>query len=401
YNLELDGNIQNLGLGGDWGDVGRQLHATGIWAMENRSVVIRNVYSHDHGLDGVQIGYHGLTAQDADAPHLLEDVRSEYNGRQGLSWVGGIGLTALRCKFNFTGRRRFFSPPAAGVDAEAEGSVCRKGVFVDCEFLDNYGQGFVADTGDVEDVRLVRCRFAGTTNYSVWPNKPRIVFEDCDISGGVAHTYGSHDSTRATKFLRCHFEDRAYLAGKPVYGVAVIEANGNNVLYEGCTIIANASRALWIDEPGTREIIRDTVVIHRATSAGGTALQPNEFQSLVRGSVLDGVEFREENLPSTAGPFYIDNAGAEIRGPIWVQGPRVHWGNASGPVGVIGGAAAVPYRLQRERALYYGAAAPVEGAFSAGDVIFNRAAVAGGTAGWICVQGGSPGIWKAFGPIST
>jgi hypothetical protein len=225
-------------------------------------------------------------------------------------------LTALRCKFNRTGRGgQVSSPPGAGVDVEAEDSVCRKGLFVECEFLDNTGAGFVADTGDSEDIRLVRCRFLGTTNYSVWPNKPKIVFEECEIYGSAVRTYGSHDPSRATQFLRCHFEDRAYLPGRPVHGGAVIEANGDNVLFDGCTVIANASRALWIDGPGSREIIRDTVVIHRATSAGGAPLGPNDFQSLIRGSSLENVEFREDFPAGATGPWYVTvhDLGAPFR----------------------------------------------------------------------------------------
>lgn len=36
-----------------------------------------------------------------------------------------------------------------------------------------------------------------------------------------------------------------------------------------------------------------------------------------------------------------------------------------------------------------------------GDIAFNRAPVAGGTAGWVCVASGTPGTWKPFGVISA
>ena len=333
-DLELDGNAQGLLLGGRYGDTGWQLGATGILAMQCHRVEVRNVHTHHHGQDGLMFGYPGLTPGAAETPHLLEDVNSEYNGRQGLSWIGGIGLTAVRCKFNYSGRGGIASAPGAGVDVEAERSVCRKGRFVDCEFLDNEGLAFVADNGDTEDVRLLRCRFLGTTAYAVWPNKPRIVFEDCEIYGTVVATYGNRDDpTRATQFLRCHFEDRTCLPGRPVYrGAAVIEANGENVLYDGCTVVGNETRALWIDEPANREIIRNTVVIHRAPNP------PEKFQSLIRGAVLENVEFREEIPEGAAGPWYITVAEVEIRGAIWVQGPQVHWEGFAGPTGVIAGA---------------------------------------------------------------
>ncbi len=76
----------------------------------------------------------------------------------------------------------------------------------------------------------------------------------------------------------------------------------------------------------------------------------------------------------------------------------MRWAAPSGPTGVIGGAGTWPHF---QRVLHYGNAAPVSGTFQAGDLIFNRSPVAGGTAGWICVAGGSPGSWKTFGPISA
>jgi hypothetical protein len=47
------------------------------------------------------------------------------------------------------------------------------------------------------------------------------------------------------------------------------------------------------------------------------------------------------------------------------------------------------------------AAAPTTGTWRVGSVVWNTAPAAGGTAGWICTTGGSPGTWKTFGAISA
>ena len=39
--------------------------------------------------------------------------------------------------------------------------------------------------------------------------------------------------------------------------------------------------------------------------------------------------------------------------------------------------------------------------FKTGDMIFNSSPTAGGTVGWICIEGGNPGTWKSFGTISS
>jgi hypothetical protein len=45
------------------------------------------------------------------------------------------------------------------------------------------------------------------------------------------------------------------------------------------------------------------------------------------------------------------------------------------------------------------AAEPGSGTWARGDVVYNRDPSAGGKLGWVCVVGGAPGTWKAFGTI--
>lgn len=48
-----------------------------------------------------------------------------------------------------------------------------------------------------------------------------------------------------------------------------------------------------------------------------------------------------------------------------------------------------------------GTAAPSAGSWTAGDVVWNTAPAAAGRIGWVCVTSGSPGTWKAWGPIDA
>ena len=45
-------------------------------------------------------------------------------------------------------------------------------------------------------------------------------------------------------------------------------------------------------------------------------------------------------------------------------------------------------------------APPTEGEWAAGQVAWNSAPTAGGPAGWVCVTGGEPGVWKVFAVVS-
>ena len=213
-DFELDGNIFNLNLGGDC-PVGRQLFAYGIRAFSNTRVHIERVHSHHHGTDGIIIGYPNLTEDDSPTPHRLIDVTCEYNARQGLSWVGGIGLHVTRGRFNHTGRARFSSSPGAGVDIEAENAVTRDGLFEDSEFINNNSAGAIADSGDGGYTTFRNSVFWGTTNWALWARKPAMVFEDCQVHGSIPNAYGSLDPQLATQFIGCRFDDTPH----PEYGV--------------------------------------------------------------------------------------------------------------------------------------------------------------------------------------
>lgn len=236
--LVLDGNRRKYQLGGQWGDTGRQLGGDGIVSERNTGgVLIADVRCYDHGRDGIMIGHGDLGPRSPRFPVTLTNVHCDLNGRQGVSWVGGTQLTATRCRFTRTGRGQFISAPGAGFDIEAEGSVCRNGHFIECEFSDNVGVGMLADSGDSADMLFERCKFIGTTMWSAWPRKPGFVFRDCLFVGSIVQCHADADPRRATQFYNCRFiGDPALSPTGAVYGayLADLGAGATNVLMSGC-----------------------------------------------------------------------------------------------------------------------------------------------------------------------
>ncbi len=330
-DLELDGNNGSLILGGQWGDTGRQMEGYGICMYGNSQVLMENIHTHHHGLDGIIAGWTGLKETDPPTPHLLRNIRSEYNGRQGLSWVGGRGMTVVNSQFNHTGRGGVASSPTAGLDIEAEDSVCRDGLFVHCEFINNGGCGVVSDSGDGGYTRFVDCTMWGTTSFSVWTNKPGIRYEQCAFYGSVVHGAGSPDPEKATQYRNCLFEDREY-PGKGVYrSAAVIECGGgDNILYENCTIRATGTRTLWIDGGTTREIFRGCTVTNAFDA------QDHEFVSLLRGCHVENTRFMEAYPEGHAKAYYVALGNVDAGPGVTVSGPCVKWANwSTGPTGGI------------------------------------------------------------------
>lgn len=336
-DLELDGNVSELIIGGQWGDTGRQIEAYGLRLFNNTDVTVERVHSHHHALDGIIIGWRNLKESDPPTPHTLRGCVFEYNGRQGLSWVGGRGLKVYRSKFNHTQRATnqgepFGSAPGAGLDIEAEDSICRDGYFEDCEFLNNGGCGVVADSGDGGHTRFVRCLFWGTTSWSVWSNKPGLKYKDCTFHGSVVHAVGSDDPDLATQWTNCVFEDKPWTDGKDAYGGFLAEINGKlkNVTFDGCSFIAHAKRTIWCDGGGAR--FNDCSFVHKSAS-----VRDDDFQCLIRGASLAGCHFQEEFPPETRAKWYIVNHGSRVveGEPTVVDGPRVRWGGLNGAIGEI------------------------------------------------------------------
>jgi hypothetical protein len=294
-DLELDGNLPRLVLGGAYGDTGIQIAGTGIFLRNNRgSEILRNIHSHHHPQDGVMI-------DDPVGPaggriRRAENLRCEYNARQGCSLIGGGGWLFLRSRFNHTGRAGLASAPGAGFDIEAEaGKTIRDLRFEDCEFVDNYGCGLVADSGDSANASFERCRFVGTTIWSVWPAKPYFRFNGCTIVGTAVRCFGDPDPRKATQFHDCLFTDDPKLSpnGK-VYredradGPLADLSDAQNVLFNRCRLFGVAGAVL----PWSTGAIYADCVMRQSTRSPGYPRGEYRGRTTIEGSVhLDNSRF--------------------------------------------------------------------------------------------------------------
>ena len=273
-DIELDGNLERLLLGGPFGDTGWQVPASGIWLKDNRaSETVTNVLSHHHGQDGAIIeGNPGRSARSRFSRFV-----ARYNGRQGVSLTVGRGYDFEDCEFSHTGRSVIASAPAAGFDIEAETDkpICDL-TFARCKFVDNVGVGLLADSGDSAQARFTDCSFVGTSTWSAWPLKPFFRFADCTFVGAVVHPFADkNDPARATQFHNCRFTDDPALSptgkvyeggtkpGEPIVNMAESE----NVLFDHCTFDVHGAAVLpW----GWRPTYRDCTMTQRSMSLAQT-----------------------------------------------------------------------------------------------------------------------------------
>jgi hypothetical protein len=238
-DLELDGNLRSLELGGEYGDSGWQIPAVGLHLVDNGGPeFVSRIFSHHHPLDGILIdGLDGRTSMSS-----LQLVRCEQNGRQGCSITGGFNYAFSHCSFQNTGRAGISSAPGAGLDIEAEsGKRIRNLHFLRCSFSNNKGPALVADNGETENATFDSCTFIGTTSWAAWPNKPLFRFSRCTFVGAIVHAFGDDDPRRACQFYSCAFRDDPALSPNgEVYGgdnpsrpIADLPDN-KNVLFDHC-----------------------------------------------------------------------------------------------------------------------------------------------------------------------
>ena len=100
-DIELDGNLAALRLGGKSVKAGWQIAADGIRLLDNKGPErLLRIHSHHHAHDGLYIrGDSGRLAAST-----VSELTSDHNGRQGCSIVGGRNYSFRSCRFLSTGK---------------------------------------------------------------------------------------------------------------------------------------------------------------------------------------------------------------------------------------------------------------------------------------------------------
>ncbi len=286
-SLNLDGNSGQLQVGGQWGDNGIQLAHYGINIYNSKNISVKNCNVHHFALDGISVSTPGTTPDNI----ALLDSKFDYNGRQGLSWVGGNGLTATNCSFSFTGRGKITTTPGCGIDFEAEnGHVVKNGTFINCDMIDNAGFGAAADSGPSSDISFENCTFWGITNWSVWIRKPRYTFTNCNIYGSFVHGYTTTSKADATKFYSCKFEDKPYNGQQP-YGTYLAEIDGKKMMiFDKCTFTSNTKKSLYFS--GSGQSANEKAIISNCTfNIKNKNLVVGDFYGIIRKTTMKNLKF--------------------------------------------------------------------------------------------------------------
>lgn len=403
YDIEVDGNNQLLDIGGTYGDTGIQVQNTAFRVVGNSSSIRcyngRFTYM---GLDGIAIKTTADEFSESSSVSFYNCV-SEYNGRQGLSLSGGVGMSFYNCKFNHTGKGGINSSPGAGVDIEPELGNAVSGLLMDkCEMINNAGvSALFWDNYDLSSNATFRgCTMWGTTNSALWiQGGVGTLVENCEIHGRIIRANNA-------EFRRCRIDDKEH----PDYGISVgtyIAENQVNAVYRDCTFSTTQTRGPFYGN------LQDCTVVCGWDSSldtdGGTGV-----------ALGDGINSNVTVVDALTGTYDDTNrftviiAGTgRIKGGLNItgnDGNALRFTTQTGPYGYIksvdlDGVASISMRdgsaTVGTRILGGRSSAPTSGVYTRGDIFFDSSPGSGGVMGWVCVSGGTPGTWKTWGNIEA
>jgi hypothetical protein len=385
-DLELDGNINNQIIGGEWGGPGRQLANGGLRDEQNENVLVQNFYAHHHGLDGIMSKY-TVTSTTADAyPHTFVNCRLNYNGRQGMSWIGGNNITMISCDMSHTGKNGVvYTEPGAGLDIEPESSLGFNGTFINCRFYDNAGVGMIASAGPSSDCNFYGCQMIGTTNYSGWVQYPRFSFHDCTIVGSWIWPGGDATNPEdASKWYGCKFYmDPAKSPSGVIYGTRMEFIPSENIVFQSCTFYAASGYTLPFSDGGVDGTVYNNCTFEQV--GAGTFFTRGNFYGY--NLITHSGTWGGATASTVFGRLYVNGVEQSLTMPSVLSLPMLSNDGFAGKIIRV---------VSHFDPLVW--AAGVGGAIQ-GDIVLSPTPTAGSYVGSVCVTAGNPGTWKLFGEI--
>ncbi|MCP9750492.1 right-handed parallel beta-helix repeat-containing protein [Ferruginibacter sp. HRS2-29] len=237
--IKIDGNINNLQLGGNYGCGSRpiELAAFGIFIDDSKNVTVKNTVITDVGLDGICIKNMSTTLKTKNINISSVDILT--SGRNGISWIGGdsVMIRGTHSKYNGTGLVKTL--PGAGFDLEPDFGTYptnTNGNFINCSFEDNYANAVVTASTSSYNMVFDSCTMVGSQYYSLWWESNKTLFKNCKFFGEANCRGGSTSAADRVKFLNCTFTDCRL--GTEMFGTKLlnIEFGGNYTWLDSCKL---------------------------------------------------------------------------------------------------------------------------------------------------------------------
>lgn len=241
YNIFCINNVDNVILknGTIIGDVANHTGASGEWGYgvslkKATNVTLDNLYISLCWGDGINLQSYSATGELCKDIYI-NNVTCYDNRRQGMSIECGDNIIVTNSKFNKTGTTSHTNP-SAGVDIEpTAGNSVRNVKFYDCEFNENYGDGFEC-MGDVAYITLDSCEIidnqANTSAGTLFVN------QCTDVTIRKCHFINTLTGTVNFKTIPIYLKDNFYFYDNKLENVILLlrrsTATDNKFIIKGC-----------------------------------------------------------------------------------------------------------------------------------------------------------------------
>jgi len=433
YGITVIGGDYNLA----WNKASNGADGAGMHFFQCKEVVLINCVAQSNGYNGANMpgSFSGTAAGMGYGKGLILDQCRRVRSMQFHAENHDTGLTGQDITISGSAAN-----PSFDVHVNGTGKLVRIDDIVDAYIDIDRLAGLSLGTG-LQNVRLKIHSAVSSAIYDLINNADGIVsFEQ----------YGTNDSeTFATNFKNGASIDQSYIASPTFIKGKLKNLLGNTLApwSSGAWTVSNATKAQVTTDSGPHGVIDLTTTRLASTGAAGytqktaplatwdgeycflvwvrqdTAASNANFVLYLRSSIGGDITAATYTATDTWKPYAIrgsssDGGSITVRitaagsgeqfdfwGPTLTEGlnpTTTSFCPDNTPVdflgsGFPGGIFLGPY-ISRMTAY---SAAPSSGPWRQGDIVYNSAPSAGGTVGWVCVTGGTPGTWKTFGTITA
>lgn len=224
--VSFDGNMSNLILGGQWGDVGRQCDGYGIRVRNYKSLYIESVTIDKMPLDGLYTG-DGWFASQFKRPKstILNAVKIKGCGRDNWSITGNGLYHAIGCDISEASTYEINSNPSAGINIETEAGRVYQVIFDNCAIYNNMDANILTTSKSVEGVRANNCLIyhdddylLTTKNNGVWMRGSIVDLYGCTIRNSKILNQASSPGINFDLF-KLPVIDSCYITNKGISGI--------------------------------------------------------------------------------------------------------------------------------------------------------------------------------------
>lgn len=223
---KFDGNMSNLILGGQWGDVGRQCDGYGIRVRNYKSLYIESVTIDKMPLDGLYTGDGWFANQfKRPKPTILNAVKIKGCGRDNWSITGNGLYHAIGCDISEASTYEINSNPSSGVNIETEAGRVYQVIFDNCAIYNNMDANILTTSKSVEGVKANNCLIYHDDDYllttkanGVWMRGSIVDLYGCTIRNSKVLNQVSNPGINFDLF-KLPVIDSCYITNKGVNGI--------------------------------------------------------------------------------------------------------------------------------------------------------------------------------------